>query len=998
MQHLVRTRLVRFIGAALAAVFVVLGLMGPVSAATTGSISGTVVDSTTGKPVAAAAVTASAPSGRGAATTDANGFYNIYNLAPDTYAVSIRAKGYNDVLVSGVTIVQDQNVQINQAVSRAIQQIGRVSARSASNLVQPTQTADVYNVSNQQLTAAAGIGGHRTLYDVIQTTAGITSTGVAGRPRIRGSDVGDVAWEYDGIPVNDRLTGLFTTNLSIVGTQNLEVYTGGYNAQYGNAAAGIINSVVKRGQRPGFGSITYTSQFPASEHDVVAEYGGATPNNKLSWYFSVDGSNSDPVFANGYQPYAISQALTARNTTASTISSRDGVANLHYRPTDRDDVQFLWQTGNQKIPWDKALTGASILGIKQCNNVVVSGGAITNPGVSDTGLPCRIPVVTQVTDPTDPTGVRKIPTVTGFTNTGLQYFPLGQQNANVWYHYSNLLKLQWNHVISDKLFAQFRLAENFNQYVFYQPFSIATINGVTTAGAPFLAGQPLGTQNPVHVAGTAPAGTPAGPGFGWQDEYSDRRSHMYIANLDLTFTPNARSTYYAGLGYERDHSAQRYFDYCGCDQASGGVGAFNNDGSFPNEYLRVDYPLTLPSAYVGSKQTFGKLTLEPSLRYDEETYHIPNRPDTVDPATGAVTKSYAYGPYSTHALSPRFAFSWAADPYDSIRGSYGVTTTFVPAAYVFNDSPNGVAAGDSRANSPYYPDSHLANQRNYNVDLSFSHAMRNGVDSIRVSPFYRHAVDKLELTKLYTYTPTTGNVTLTGTSFFRTGIQNRATGAEFGWNHVVRGDGFSWYLSGTYVNYWGSVTAGTLAGGTPYGGITSNTFSAQNAALREFLATGHLFRNPNQPPWSIAWTGDYNRGPYHVRPFAIYQVGAPYNVTGNTCLDQTKNPIGSATNACPLALTDTKVHFARANYWAAIDVGYDVYKKGSRTVTLGLNVRNLFEQPYADVFPVVNAAYPAGPNAETNTYGADKQLPNTLYYYSPDAQQRQFQLYLSTKF
>jgi hypothetical protein len=971
----------RSLGVAFAALFVTIALAGPAAAGTTGTITGTVTDAAAKKPVAGAAVTASAPSGRGTATTDASGFYVINGLAPDTYTVSVTVKGYEGVVLSGVTVVQDQNVQINQTLTRSLTTIGRVSSRSASNLVQPAQTADVYNVSNQQLAAAAGVGGHRTLYDVIQTTAGVTSTGVAGRPRIRGSDVGDVAWEYDGIPINDRLTGLFTTNLSVVGTQNLEVYTGGFNAQYGNAAAGIINSVVKRGTRPSFGSITYTSQFPASEHDVVFEYGNATPNNKLSWYFSVDSSNSDAVFANGYQPFAISQALTARNSTPSTINSRDGVANLHYRPTDRDDVQFLWQTGNQRIPWDKALNGAAILGIKQCDNVVISGGKITSPGTSASGQTCQVPIVTQVpVDPLNPTGP-KVATITGYTPTGLQYFPLSPQNSNVWYHYSNLLKLQWNHVISDKLFAQFRLAENFNQYVFYQPFSLATINGATTSGVPFMNG-PLGTQNPATVTGFAPPGTPAGPGNGFQDEYSDRRSHMYIGNFDLTFTPNAHATYYAGLAYERDHSAQRYFDYCGCDQASGGVGAFNNDGTYPNEYLRVDYPLTLPSVYFGTKQTFGKLTVEPSLRFDEETYHIPNRPDVTNPATGVVTKSYAYGPYSTSAWSPRFGASWAASPYDSIRGSYGVTTTFVPAAYVFNDSPNGITAGDSRANSPYFPTTHIANQRNFNADLSYSHALRNGVDSFRVSPFYRHAVDKLELTKPYTVNPATGIATLSGTTYFRTGIQNKATGSEFGWNHVLRGDGLSWYLSGTYVNYWGSVTSAALSGGTPYGSITSNT-----SFLKAFLTTQTLFRNPSQPPWSVSWTGDYNRGPYHVQPFLIYQVGAPYNVVPSTFTDPTTG----------LVTADNSVHFARANYWAAVDLGYDIVKTRGRTITLGMNVRNVFNNQFADVIPSTNANYGKGQNPDLNTYGPGS-VPNSLYYYAPDAQPTQYQLYLRAKF
>ena len=986
MQHHVRTGLSRFIGAALAAFLVVIALAGPASALTTGSISGTLTDAATKKPLAGATVTAASPSGRGSSTSDANGFYNISNLSPDTYTVSLTAKGYEDLVFSGVTVVQDQNVRIDSPLAKSLRTIGRVSSRGASNLVQPTQTADVYNVSNQQLTAAAGVGGHRTLYDVIQTTAGITSTGVAARPRIRGSDVGDVAWEYDGIPINDRLTGLFTTNLSIVGTQNLEVYTGGYNAQYGNAAAGVINSVIKRGTYPAFGGATYTWQTPASEHDLIAEYGGATRNNKFSYYFSLDQSNSDGILYNSYDPFVKAQARTARDNSQSLTTTRDAVANLHWRPTDKDDVQFLAQTGNQKLPFDKGLIGWPILGLEPCNGVVIAGGAITNPGTSMTGQTCQVPIVNSAGR------------ITGYKPTGLQYYPLTQQNANVWYHWSNLLKLQWNHVVSDKLFTQFRLAENFNQYIFNQPFSLTTIDGITTPGVPYQNG-PIGSAA-VPVNAYLPAGTPGGGGNGYQDEFDDRRSQMYLANFDLTYTPNARSTYYFGLGYERDNSAQRYFDNCGCDEASGGVGGFNLNGTFPNQFLAVDYPLTLPNFYFGTKQVFGKLTLEPSLRYDEETYHIPFRPD-VTSSTGVVTKSYAYGPWSTHAWSPRFAFTWAAGPYDAVRGSYGVTTVFVPAAYVFNDSPNGIAAGNSRANSPYYPNENLANQRNFNADLSFSHALRNGVDSIRVSPFYRHAVDKLELTKLYTIDPATGMINLAGTSFFRTGIQNKATGAEFGWNHVVKGDGLSWYFAGTYVNYWGSVTSGTLNSSTPYGGITSNAFTAQNAALRQFLATGTLFRNPSQPPWSLSWTGDYRVDRLHVSPFLLYQVGAPYNVTGNTCTDQSYLPIGSAptsTNSpCPAALNDSKVHFARGTFWASLDVGYDIIKHGSRAVTLGVTIRNLFDNQYGDVFPVVNTAYPKGNNPDQATYGPGT-VANTLYYYAPDQVPKQIQVYLSTKF
>ena len=85
MPQLHRTALWRSFAVMLAALFVALALAGPASAATTGTISGTVVDAATKKPLPGAIVTASSPSGRGTATSDANGFYNIYNLAPDTY-------------------------------------------------------------------------------------------------------------------------------------------------------------------------------------------------------------------------------------------------------------------------------------------------------------------------------------------------------------------------------------------------------------------------------------------------------------------------------------------------------------------------------------------------------------------------------------------------------------------------------------------------------------------------------------------------------------------------------------------------------------------------------------------------------------------------------------------------------------------------------------------------------------------------------------------------
>jgi hypothetical protein len=62
-----------------------------------------------------------------------------------------------------------------------------------------------------------------------------------------------------------------------------------------------------------------------------------------------------------------------------------------------------------------------------------------------------------------------------------------------------------------------------------------------------------------------------------------------------------------------------------------------------------------------------------------------------------------------------------------------------------------------------------------------------------------------------------------------------------------------------------------------------------------------------------------------------------------------------------------------------------------------MNVRNLFNQSYGDVYPGTNSAYPKASNPDLNTYGPSS-VPNTLYYYAPDQTPRTLQLYLQTKF
>jgi hypothetical protein len=67
----------------------------------TGTLEGTVTDSSTGDPIAGALVNAS---GGGSDTTDGSGFYQILNIPVGTYSVTASATGYNSSTVNGVVV------------------------------------------------------------------------------------------------------------------------------------------------------------------------------------------------------------------------------------------------------------------------------------------------------------------------------------------------------------------------------------------------------------------------------------------------------------------------------------------------------------------------------------------------------------------------------------------------------------------------------------------------------------------------------------------------------------------------------------------------------------------------------------------------------------------------------------------------------------------------------------------------------------------------------
>jgi hypothetical protein len=306
------------IAAALGACTLLLLRAGSVSAGTTGTLSGIVIDAVTHAPLAGAKVSVASPSQSASIVTDGSGHFTFLALAPDTYGVAVALVGYDSVSLAGETVIADQTTTLNFSAHKALQTIGRVASRAASGLVKPGTSADVYSVdaTTQDKGAAFGGGGNlNSAWSALTAVPGVFIApgqggyvGAAASLSIRGGDYDQIGYEIDGVPVNRAFDNYPSGPTSSLGQQELQVYTGAAPANAeAQGLSGFINQVIRTGTYPGFTTVSGDIGGPAYYHKFSFETSGATSNRNFSYYVGLGGYNQDYRYVDGFGGSGVSQ-------------------------------------------------------------------------------------------------------------------------------------------------------------------------------------------------------------------------------------------------------------------------------------------------------------------------------------------------------------------------------------------------------------------------------------------------------------------------------------------------------------------------------------------------------------------------------------------------------------------------------------------------------------------------------------------------------------------
>ena len=261
-----------------------------VRAGTTGTLRGRVVDAATQAPIAGAVVTASAPSQTAQSVSDAAGTFSFISLAPDTYTISASKAGYDPQSQPGITVVADQAATATLILAKTLKTIAHTTSRSTQSLVHSGVTSDVYSVNSAGQKAAATLSGSGSLtqaYGAIGSAPGVNiptnQQGWYQSVYIRGGDVDQVAYEFDGIQMTRQSDLAPIGTLTSLGNQEVQVYTGGTPATSNSSGlAGYINQVIKTGTFPGYADADLGIGGPAFYHQATVELAGATPDRLFS--------------------------------------------------------------------------------------------------------------------------------------------------------------------------------------------------------------------------------------------------------------------------------------------------------------------------------------------------------------------------------------------------------------------------------------------------------------------------------------------------------------------------------------------------------------------------------------------------------------------------------------------------------------------------------------------------------------------------------------------
>lgn len=259
---------------------------------TTGKIVGQVIEAETGETLPG--VNVSIVGTLQGAVTDIDGYFIILNVSPGTYELKASFLGFKTQIVQEVRVKINQTTTIDFTMGESVIKGEEVVVTAERPIVQKDLTSSKASISSKEMQ----IMPVENFNDVVNLQAGVVDG------HFRGGRLGEVAYLVDGIPINDSFDNSYAYQVENNSIQEVEVISGTFNAEFGQAQSGVVNIVTKDGRDEYEGNFSLysgdyltthdktfknnTSISPLDIYDIQGSLSGSVPGfkNKLHFFMS----------------------------------------------------------------------------------------------------------------------------------------------------------------------------------------------------------------------------------------------------------------------------------------------------------------------------------------------------------------------------------------------------------------------------------------------------------------------------------------------------------------------------------------------------------------------------------------------------------------------------------------------------------------------------------------------------------------------------------------
>ncbi len=682
---------------------IALGLGG-----TTGKISGKIINSDNGDPLPGANIMV-LDTYLGAAA-DGDGQFMIINVPPGIYSIMVQMIGYESKKITDVTVSVNRTTSLDIDLAPTMLEGQMVVVQAERIAERKDQTGTIKNVSADQI----GILPVENIDAVVQMQAGI----VAGH--FRGGRDTEVTYLIDGVAVDEAYDGTSAAvDVEADAVQDLEVITGTFNAEYGNAMSGVVNAVTKDGGNEFHGSYSIG----------------------LGNYFT----GNDDVFI-GLKPH-------------------DYDRNQDYKfqlsgPVIKDNVTFF-------INWRKQSNKNHLNGIRLFNPWDYSNFHSTNPAEWIFNYSGDLAYIPMEWDENE----SRMAKLTFNIIKNIKFSLMYTLNDDIWRDYNHSFKYNpdgrnssyrtthfytasLNHMITEKLFYEFKTSyidNNGGWYLYEDPLDDRYLNDI------YLDSYGSGFNTGGQEAQFDRTGEFQGKG------HSRRRSEEWNYKFDITWQANTIHSFKTGFDFTR-HTLDNEWHlirnaFAGTDSSGFAYEPeiFYSGTEYADVYVMKPEALAL---YIQDKMEFDDMVINFGLRYDQYDPKTKYPSDRRNPANLLNRPEEEMSDYLDadvkSQISPRFGLAYQLGNAAVLHFSYGHFFQ-TPPMYSFYDNGYHEHEGEwegffvsSKDFVTTHGNSQLDAQKTVSYEVGLWQELAQGM-GLEVALFYRDIYDLLSTKVVTTY-------------------------------------------------------------------------------------------------------------------------------------------------------------------------------------------------------------------------------------------------------